>query len=576
MRHCPICEKSYSEQVTNCEVDGATLSESQAQQDRYIGRMIKGRFRVLSKLGEGAMGTLFLAEQVAIQKKVALKILNSRYGNDEEFIKRFHREARLAAGLNHRNIVTVLDFDTMEDGIFFIAMEYIDGMTLGELIKREGALPIAQAVELGIQLAEGLSAAHLAGVIHRDIKPDNLMIVADGQILKIMDFGIARSVETEAGTRLTRLDAIMGTPDYMAPEQVNGVDANEQSDLYACGVVLYEMLTGKLPFKAPTPGATLIKQVSEIPVAVRKLRKEIPSAVERVIMQALEKKPENRQKNAAGLADALRNTNVTLLDANDAATTIMATRIFDARELRRSRLTWKVVAAGSAVALAFVGVWFFVGSSTPFESTPAADKSVMHLQPATVQDKDVTPAPEIPSAASENQTRVAVTEVKLIESKPEQPHVVAIENKSAKLTQLAAAAKKKEETAPTVDSKKRVEDALKRLEEREKINQKPVVAAPTPPVQPAKAPVPAPSTATADPRIRDLVEQKLRNQGLLKVSESDRWGVSVDASTGGIVSLRGLLRDQRLRDEAIRLSREVPGVADVKVNISLPQGAEVR
>lgn len=577
MRHCPICEKSYSEQVTNCEVDGATLIETQSQQDRYIGRMIKGRFRVLSKLGEGAMGTLFLAEQVAIQKKVALKILNSRYGNDEEFIKRFHREARLAAGLNHRNIVTVLDFDTMEDGSFFIAMEYIDGMTLGELIKREGALPISHAVQFGIQLAEGLSAAHQAGVIHRDIKPDNLMIVADGQILKIMDFGIARSVETEAGTRLTRLDAIMGTPDYMAPEQVNGVDANEQSDLYACGVVLYEMLTGKLPFKAPTPGATLVKQVSEIPVAVRKLRKEIPSAVERVIMQALEKKPENRQKNAAELADALRNTNATLVDAKDAATTIMATRVFDAGELRRSRLSWKVITAGSALALAFVGVWFFAGSSTPRESTPVAVTSVMQMQPEPVQAKDVAPAPEIPHAVSENQPPVTVTEVKLIDSKPEPPRFSALESKSAKPTQLAAAAKKKEETAPAVDSKKRVEDALKRLEEREKVNQKPVVAAPTPPSpQPAKGPVPAPSTATADPRIRDLVEQKLRNQGLLKVSESDRWGVTVDANTGGIVNLRGLLRDQRLRDEAIRLSREVPGVADVKVNISLPQGAEVR
>jgi serine/threonine protein kinase len=553
-------------------VDGATLIESQSQQDRYIGRMIKGRFRVLSKLGEGAMGTLFLAEQVAIQKKVALKILNSRYGNDEEFIKRFHREARLAAGLNHRNIVTVLDFDTMEDGSFFIAMEYIDGMTLGELIKREGALPISQAVQFGIQLAEGLSAAHQAGVIHRDIKPDNLMVVADGQLLKIMDFGIARSVESEAGTRLTRLDAIMGTPDYMAPEQVNGVDANAQSDLYACGVVLYEMLTGKLPFKAPTPGATLVKQVSEIPVAVRKLRKEIPSAVERVIMQALEKKPENRQKNAAELADALRNTNANLDGAKDAATTIMATRVFDAGDLRRSRLSWKVVTAGSAVALAIVGVWLFVESPTPPESTPTADKSVMHLQPEPVQAKDIAAAPEIPSAPSENQTKVAVTDVNLSDGKPAQPHIVAIESKSVKPTQLAAAAKKKDEPAPTVDSKKRVEDALKRLEEREKNNLKPVVVAPTPP-QPAKAP--APATATADPRIRDLVEQKLRNQGLLKVSESDRWGVTVDASTAGVVNLRGLLRDQRLRDDAIRLSREVPGVVDVKANISLPQGAEV-
>jgi hypothetical protein len=221
-------------------------------------------------------------------------------------------------------------------------------------------------------------------------------------------------------------------------------------------------------------------------------------------------------------------------------------------------------------------VWFFVESSTPLESTPVAVPSVTQPHPEPVQAKDITPAPEIPPVASENQSPAAVAEVKLIASKPEPPRVSALESKSAKSIQLAAAAKKKEETAPSVDSKKRVEDALKRLDEREKANQKPAVVSSPPPSQPAKAPVAAPSTSTADPRVRDLVEQKLRNQGLLKVSESDRWGVTVDANAGGIVNLRGLLRDQRLRDDAIRLSREVPGVVDVRANISLPQGAEVR
>src|SRR4029077_18502477 len=190
---------------------------------------IRGRYQVLSKLGEGGMGTVYLAEQMSVGRKVALKVLQGNYATDDEFIGRFRREARLAASLNHRNIVTVYDFDQSDDGSLFIAMEYLDGKRLSEVIRREGPLEITRAFRLGIQIAEGLEAAHRAGVIHRDIKPDNIMVVGDkdGEEVKLMDFGIARLRDNGTMMKLTRSGMIMGTPAYMAPEQAEGTEVSD-------------------------------------------------------------------------------------------------------------------------------------------------------------------------------------------------------------------------------------------------------------------------------------------------------------------------------------------------------------
>ena len=250
------------------------------------------------------MGTVYLADQFAINRKVALKILNPDYARDEDFIKRFRQEATLAASLSHYNVVTVFDFDQADDGSLYIVMEYVDGRSLAEVIQNN-PMAVSSAINLGIQIAEGLSAAHRAGVIHRDIKPENIMVVG-GKTIKLMDFGIARLRDSAASTRLTQAGMIMGTPAYMAPEQIEGGELSDRTDIYAFGVVLYEMLTGYVPFKAPTPGAVLVKHLHEIPIPLRSVRKEIPSSVEGIVGKALQKNPEKRLENMESVVEALK------------------------------------------------------------------------------------------------------------------------------------------------------------------------------------------------------------------------------------------------------------------------------
>ena len=303
MRFCPLCERTYGDDVTVCAVDGSILRESGTKQDPLIGKIVRARYRVLKKLGEGGMGSVYLAEQIAINRNVALKILHPDYARDPEFVKRFRQEAKLAASLSHHNIVTIFDFDQADDGSLYIVMEYVAGNSLSTVIK-SGLLDIRTAVRLGIQIAEGLRAAHAAGVIHRDIKPENIMVLP-GDEIKLMDFGIARLSNVEGVTRLTRSGMIVGTPTYMAPEQIEGGEVGEATDIYAFGVLLYEMLSGHVPFTAPTPGAVLIKHLTETPPPLRKLRNDVPAAVEKIVKQALEKEPGRRQRNMGEVVELL-------------------------------------------------------------------------------------------------------------------------------------------------------------------------------------------------------------------------------------------------------------------------------
>jgi serine/threonine protein kinase len=307
MKYCPLCGKNYEDEAQLCEIDGATLRIS-GKVDPYLGNLIKGRYKIVSKLGEGGMGTVYLAEQVSVGRKVAIKFLLGNYASDDAFIGRFRREARLAASLNHRNIVIVFDFDQSHDGALFIVMEYLGGEKLSDLVRRDGPLEISRATRLGLQIAEGLDAAHQAGVIHRDIKPDNVMVSRSGasEEIKLMDFGIARLRDAGNASQITRAGLIVGTPAYMAPEQVEGGEVSDKTDMYALGVVLYEMLSGKVPFTAATPGAVLIKHIKEMPLPLRKLRRELPSSLERVVMQALEKDPQKRQRTMSEVVQQLR------------------------------------------------------------------------------------------------------------------------------------------------------------------------------------------------------------------------------------------------------------------------------
>ena len=305
MKYCPICDRSYDDRFVACELDGATLRVSGPKQDALVGAILKGRYRVLKKLGEGGMGAVYLADQFSINRKVALKILHANYARDEAFVRRFRQEARLAASFSHHNVITVYDFDQSNDGRLYIVMEYIDGRTLNAVIK-DNPINLKRALGLGIQIAEGLAAAHQAGIIHRDIKPENIMVVGDGENVKLMDFGIARLTDSAATTRLTRPGMIMGTPAYMAPEQIEGTETSERTDIYAFGIILYELLTSLVPFNASTTHAVLLKHLRETPLPVRRIRNEIPISVERIVSRALEKKPQKRFSTMAEIVEALK------------------------------------------------------------------------------------------------------------------------------------------------------------------------------------------------------------------------------------------------------------------------------
>lgn len=279
-------------------------NEPRTKIDPLIGQVIQGRYRVLRTISTGGLGTVYLAEQLSSGQKVAVKMLLGQYTRDEEFIRRFRHEAQQAASLSHPRVATIYESGQVENGGLFIAMEYVAGKTLKEVI-REGVLPVGRAVALGIQIAEALQAAHKAGIIHRDVKPENI-VVREGDDIKLMDLGIARPRDAETRTRMTGTGMFVGTPEYLAPEQIEGGEITERTDLYAWGIVFYEMLTGEVPFSAPTPEVMLAKHLQEIPQPVRKLRQDVPATVERVVMQALEKKPRNRQPNMGEVIAQLR------------------------------------------------------------------------------------------------------------------------------------------------------------------------------------------------------------------------------------------------------------------------------
>jgi eukaryotic-like serine/threonine-protein kinase len=266
--------------------------------DTLINTLFDGRYRILRKLGSGGMANVYLAEDEELGRRVAIKILNDRYANDELFIERFRREAKSAAALSHPNIVSIYDRGQAE-GTYYIAMEVIEGRSLKELILTRGPLPIAQAIAFTLEILDALRFAHRHGIIHRDVKPHNILI--GGERLKVTDFGIARA----GASQMTEAGSIMGTAQYLSPEQARGSPVTASSDLYSVGIVLYEMLTGKVPFSGDSAIEIAMKHLNELPKPPSKIRPEIPSELDHVVLRALAKAPEDRYQTAEEFADDL-------------------------------------------------------------------------------------------------------------------------------------------------------------------------------------------------------------------------------------------------------------------------------
>lgn len=269
------------------------------------GQKINDRYEIVRSIGEGGMANVYLGYDTILDRNVAIKVLRGDLSNDEKFVRRFQREALSASSLSHPNIVEMYDVGE-DNGIYYIVMEYIEGQTLKQLLKRRGSLTLSEAIDIMLQITEGMAHAHDSYIIHRDLKPQNIMIQDDGQI-KITDFGIAMALNS---TQLTQTNSVMGSVHYLPPEQAAGKGSTIKSDIYSMGIIFYELLTGSLPFKGENAVEIALKQMKEPLPDLREDNPSIPMSVENVIIKATAKNPKNRYSDSRAMHDDL----LTVLD----------------------------------------------------------------------------------------------------------------------------------------------------------------------------------------------------------------------------------------------------------------------
>ncbi|HNF98156.1 MAG TPA: serine/threonine-protein kinase, partial [Pseudomonadota bacterium] len=288
-------------------------------QDPYIGMLLNDRYKIIKKLGAGGMGAVYLAEHVMIERRVAIKILSQDFASKPDLVQRFIQEARAAARIGHENIVEVHDFGETASGSVFFTMEFLEGHDLAHAIQEAGSLPIPRIRHIMGQLCRALAAAHAKGIVHRDLKPENIYLVdkeGKSDFVKILDFGIAKMTTMEAGNakpgggagtgnRLTQSGMIFGTAEYMSPEQARGETPDHRVDIYALGCILYEMLTGKVPFHAETYMGTLTKHMFEAPEPPSRRNRNIPTDIEAICLRAMDKDRARRFQSMTEFAQAI-------------------------------------------------------------------------------------------------------------------------------------------------------------------------------------------------------------------------------------------------------------------------------
>jgi len=386
-----------------------------AAPDRYVGTTIDGRYKVEAVLGEGGMGVVYLARHKAIGKKMAIKVLRGELArSDGELTSRFLQEAQAASSIGNPHIIDISDFGELPDGATYFVMEYLDGLPLSKVLDESKPLPVERLCHIAKQIGDGLAAAHRRGIVHRDLKPDNVFLVQHGSqddFVKILDFGIAK-VSSSGGSKLTRAGAIFGTPHYMSPEQAAGSTVDSRTDIYALGVILYEMASGQVPFDADNYMGILTQHMYKAPVPIRALvpARDVPPGLEAIILKCLSKKPEHRYQTMEELVADLDK--LTQGQVPDAIAEMMARSggfnvpadFFTERgmpgpvpatpEGMRGRKPWGMYAgiAGILAAVAIV-VGVFAQSSDGTASTPPGPPVQAAAQPAPAPTPSPIPKP---------------------------------------------------------------------------------------------------------------------------------------------------------------------------------------
>ncbi len=364
MKVCATCGREWPDETKFCPNDGSTLRST--AQGSLIGNVVADRYHIVKKLGEGGMGAVYLGEHVKMGRKSAIKVMSTSMSGDPDAIARFNREAANAARINHPNVCAIYDFGETPDGTIYLAMEFIEGEALTDLLNREGALPPARAARILRQTADALQAAHDLGIVHRDLKPDNIMITRgrdDADVVKVVDFGIAKAIGGEEGQNVTKTGLVVGTPEYMSPEQLSGDKLDGRSDVYSLALVFYRMLTGVLPFQADSAQETMIKRLTDHPLPLDEALPGagFPTALQSAMDRALARMPSERHDSAARFATEVEDAVRGIAGGGRAVDTEGATQLIDAAEataIARTRV------AGRAPA----------GSPTP--TTPAPRPSV--------------------------------------------------------------------------------------------------------------------------------------------------------------------------------------------------------
>ncbi len=396
------------------------------------GQKINNRYEIIRTIGEGGMANVYLGYDTILDRNVAIKVLRGDLSSDEKFVRRFQREALSASSLSHPNIVEVYDVGE-DNGLYYIVMEYIDGKTLKQLLKKRGSLTLSEAIDIMLQITDGMAHAHDSYIVHRDLKPQNIMIKDDGQI-KITDFGIAMALNA---TQLTQTNSVMGSVHYLPPEQAAGKGCTIQSDIYSMGIIFYELLTGELPFKGDSAVEIALKQMKEPLPDVHKMNKDIPQSIENIILKATAKNPKNRYQNVREMyQDLLTALNDDRMNEEpyvypykehetEDATKVMkpidegepiATPIVDETEKKTNK--WIKILAGvlSGIALICLTIFFIIPAVTTEPDVIVPDVSNLTVGKAErkLQDKGFEVATKIKEVSSDK-----IKEGKIVKTDPE-------------------------------------------------------------------------------------------------------------------------------------------------------------